>query len=143
MAHTYTTNTSLPKPTHVSVIHDDIDLLKDAHAIAMDHLETIFTGTGGPAAAASTAGIINLGGKSVYLLQVTSIAGSISTIAGAIPYRPFTILAVSAASSGNYGITDADPFKITSAWFPNNVGDSITIVWDGTSFIELARNAVA
>jgi hypothetical protein len=141
MAQTYTTNASLPKPTDVNVIHDDMDLLKLAHSTAMDVLESLLCGTTTVTCNTSNSNIVATAGKPIVKLQIVSIAGSLTTITGAVAYRPFTLMVISGASCGNQGLDDKAPFKLTAKWFPNDIGNNITLVWDGTSFVEIGRSA--
>ncbi len=141
MTQTYTSNVSLPKPVNQNVIHDDVDLIKYAYPKAMDILESLLTGTTTILANTSNSNIINVAGKRIVKLQVESITGSLTSIAGAIPYFPFSIICISGASCGTQGMDDKAPFKLTAKWFPNDIGNNITLVWDGTSFFELGRSA--
>lgn len=141
MANTYSTYASLPTPTAQLVIHDDVDLLKAAHANAMSIVESLLCGSATVTAQTSNSNIVATAGKPIVKLQVVSIAGSLTTITGAIVNKPFTIVVISGASCGNQGLDDKAPFKLTAKWFPNDIANNITLVWDGTSFIEIARSA--
>lgn len=141
MAQTYTTNVSLPKPTNVNVIHDDMDLLKWAYTAAMNTLENYLSGNTIVIANATGAKVIDTGGKPIIRLQITSLAGSLSSITGAVPYSPFRLICISGVSCKNFGLSDLAPFKLTADWYPNDIGNNITLLWDGTSFIELGRSA--
>jgi len=139
MANTYTTNASLPKPTYVHLIHEDIELLKGAYNTTLD----ILYNTHAIVDIATNATIINTTGARFCKLYDTSVAGSITTIVGALKGVPFTLIgAGSNASLANHLLYDVSPY-ILSANFQYNlgIGNNITLVWDGTNYIEVGRAA--
>ncbi len=139
MANTYTTNASLPKPTYVHVIHDDIELLKAAHNTTVDILDNICAVVD----IATNATVINTTGARFVKLYDTSLAGSITTIVGAELGKPFTLIgAGSNASLANHLLYDVSPYVLSASFQYNlGMGNNITLVWDGTNYIEIGRAA--
>lgn len=142
MAYTSTSNASLPKPTYQNVIHDDMDLLKAQYASSMDILDSILKGVTGVENIATDATVVNTNGKRIVRLYVTSLDASIATIVGQKTYVPFTLVgAGSNASTANHLIIDSALYLLTANWNPGfSVGCNLTLVWDGSKFIELARS---
>ena len=139
MANTYTTNASLPKPTYVQLIHEDIELLKGAYNTALDLLDPLYATVN----IATNATIINTTGARFCKLYDTSLAGSITTIIGAIKGVPFTLIgAGSNASLANHLLYDVEPYALTANFQYNlGQGQNITLVWDGARYIEIARSS--
>jgi len=61
---------------------------------------------------------------------------SIPTILGARVGQRFTLLSQQASTPS---IIDINSFKLNSDWIPAKANDNITLVWDGTNFIEIGR----
>jgi hypothetical protein len=139
MANTYTTNASLPKPTYVQLIHEDIELLKGAYNSALDMLDVQYKAVN----IATNATIVNTLGARFCRLYDTSLAGSITTIVGAITGVPFTLIgAGSNASTANHLLYDVEPYALTANFqFNLGQGQNITLVWDGARYIEIARSS--
>ena len=141
MANSYTANVSLPSPTYVNVIHDDMDLLKLAQYNTQQILENLLATS---VAIATNATIVNTAGKRFVKIYQTSLAGCLSTITGAIPYVSFTLVASgSNASTANFCLLDIAPFALSADWNSGySVGSNLTLVWDGSRFIEVGRVVV-
>ena len=139
MANTYTTNASLPKPTYVQVIHEDIELLKGAYNTTLDLLDPLYATVN----IATNATIVNTTGARFVKLYDTSLAGSITTITGAIKGVPFTLIgAGSNASLANHLLYDVEPYALTANFQYNlGQGQNLTLVWDGARYIEIARSS--
>jgi len=139
MANTYTTNASLPKPTYVQLIHEDIELLKGAYNTTLDILDN----THAVVDIATNATVINTTGARFCKLYDTSVAGSITTIIGALKGVPFTLIgAGSNESLANHLLYDVSPYVLSAAFQYNiGMGNNITLVWDGTNYIEIGRAA--
>ena len=138
MANTFTAQASLPKPVDESQIMQDFENLQTACNNAMDILETMVAGSQTAADAGANASVINTGGKRIVFMQ-NLCAGSISTIIGAVQNVPFTMIWQSAVSGLN-GIPDLGIFKINTAFLPT-LNSCITLMWDGTNFIEISRTS--
>ena len=140
MANTYTTNASLPKPTYQCVLDTDVDLLKAAQYNTQNILETLIAGS---VNIATNATIINTQGAKMVFLYDTSLAGSITTIVGAVKNVPFTLIgAGSNASLANHLLYDVSPYNLSANFQYNlGMGNNITLVWDGSKYIELSRAA--
>jgi len=64
---------------------------------------------------------------------------SIPSIAGAETGQKITFIAGQASTPS---IVDTGIFLLSANWTPAKAGDNITLVWDGTSFIEISRVSV-
>jgi len=64
-------------------------------------------------------------------------AGSISTITGMLTNIPFML--INRSSGASLALLDASPFLLNGNVTPSSVGSNITLVWDGTNYIELGR----
>lgn len=139
MANSYTTNASLPKPTYVKLIHEDIELLKGAYNTTLNIVDNLYATVD----IATNATIVNTTGARFCKLYDTSVAGSITTIVGAIKGVPFTLIgAGSNASTANHLLYDVAPYALTANFqFNLGQGQNITLVWDGARYIEIARSS--
>ena len=85
---------------------------------------------------ATNASIVSTAGAKIVNLYSCS-AGSISTITGMLVNTPFVL--INQSSGASLSLLDASPFLLNSNITPNSVGSNITLVWDGTNYIELGR----
>ena len=68
-----------------------------------------------------------------------STYGSIGTFINARNGQPFTLFTNQASFPV---IKDGGSFLLSADWIPASVGDNLTLVWNGTSFIEVSRVTV-
>ena len=87
---------------------------------------------------ATNASIVSTAGAKIVNLYSCS-AGSISTITGMLENIPFML--INRSSGASLALLDASPFLLNGNVTPNSVGSNITLVWDGTSYIEIGRVA--
>ena len=87
---------------------------------------------------ATNASIVSTAGAKIVNLYSCS-AGSISTITGMLTNIPFML--INRSSGASLALLDASPFLLNGNVIPNSVGSNITLVWDGTSYIEIGRVA--
>ena len=85
---------------------------------------------------ATNASIVSTAGAKIVNLYSCS-AGSISTITGMLTNVPFML--INRSSGASLALLDASPFLLNGNVTPNSVGSNITLVWDGTNYIELGR----
>jgi len=85
---------------------------------------------------ATNASIVSTAGAKIVNLYSCS-AGSISTITGMLTNIPFML--INRSSGASLALIDASPFLLNGNVTPNSVGSNITLVWDGTNYIELGR----
>jgi hypothetical protein len=142
MSYTGTTNISLAKAVVQNIIHEDHANLIGNEARNMDLLDKSLSGV---LAIATGATIVNTQGyRHVRLsMQTTS---SIASIVGMITGMPFTLYQMIDGSNASFvGLsTGAANFKLSADWNPAQLGHlkkNITLVWDGTDFVEIARVA--
>jgi hypothetical protein len=118
MSYTGTTNISLAKAVVQNIIHEDINTLKSNEVRNMDLLDKVLTGE---VVLATNATIVNTQGNrfvKLYMLTTSSIASITGLCTGAANY------------------------KLNANWNPQQVVNTqaaITLVWDGTNFVELGR----
>ena len=87
---------------------------------------------------ATNASIVSTAGANIVNLYSCS-AGSISTITGMLSNVPFML--VNRSSGASLALLDASPFLLNGNVTPSSVGSNITLVWDGTNYIEIGRVA--
>ena len=134
MANTTTTNLSLQKPIDEHNIVEDFNNLQGAQGANADLVESIISGS---VAIGTNASIVNTAGNRFVKLYACS-AGSISTITGMLTDTPFTLIMQSSGASLAY--LNANTSALLSGdWIPDDVGDSLTLIWDGTNYIEIGR----
>jgi len=139
MANDTTTNLSLQKPIDEHNLVEDINLLQTAHSANMDLLETFIAA--GTIAINTNPSIVTMVGDRIVKLYACS-AGSISTITGMVDEVPFSMVMMSTGAS--LALLNANPvFKLSADWIPNVEYSSITLVWNGTQYIELGRVTTA
>ena len=136
MVNTTTSNASLPKPVDESFLMQDMENIQSAHNDAMGIIERCFTGIQAASTTGVNASVVNTNGNRIVMLQVLS-AGCISSIAGALKGMPFTMIF---QSVGSIGMADTGAFVLSSALNPA-VNAALSLVWDGTNFIEIGRSA--
>jgi len=73
------------------------------------------------------------------LLIHYSTYGTLATFVGARVGQRFTLISQQASFPS---IIDTGSFKMNGNWIPTKLGDNITLVWDGTNFIEIFRVTV-
>lgn len=141
MAVTTTTNLSLQKPVDEARVMEDVPNLKGAHSANMDIVEKVLSGS---VVIGTNASIVNTAGNRIVRLYACS-AGSISTITGALTDCPFTMIMISSGAS--LALLDDDATTTAKAivndWIPSTIYSSLTLVWDGTRYIELGRTTAA
>jgi len=139
MANDTTTNLSLQKPIDEHNLVEDINLLQTAHSANMDLLETFIAA--GTIAINTNPSIVTMVGDRIVKLYACS-AGSISTITGMVDEVPFSMVMMSTGAS--LALLNANSvFKLSADWIPNVEYSSITLVWNGTQYIELGRVTTA
>lgn len=134
MGYTTTTNLSLRKPAATNFRDIDLDDLNSHMTVNMGILEDKLTGT---TSVNTNPSIINTGGYRFTFLYACS-AGSISTITGMVSGMPFTLL--NGSSGASLALLDASPFFLAGNFIPNDIGENITLVWNGSSYFELGRS---
>ena len=142
MAYTGTTNISLAKAVVQNIIHEDINILKSNEVRNMDLLDKILSTS---TAIATNATNVNTGGYRFVQLQMNTTS-SIASLAGAIVGMPFTLIQMINSSNASFvGLATANTnFLLSGDWNPSSVGHlkkNITLVWDGTHFVEICRTA--
>lgn len=133
MAYNETTNLSLQKPIDQNDINSDIDILQASNNANADILETTL---GGETAIATNPSIVNTAGARIVNLYSCS-AGSIATITGMLTNVPFTL--INRSSGASLALLDASPKLLAGNWAGSSVGDNLTLIWNGTNYIEIAR----
>lgn len=142
MSYTGTTNISLAKAVVQSIIHEDIPTLIGNEARNMDLLDTALSGV---LAIATNASIVNTQGYRHIQLAMNTTS-SLSSITGMITGIPFTLYQTVNSSNASFvGLATANTaFKLSADWNPAQLGHThknITLVWDGTYYIEISRVA--
>lgn len=137
MANTFTSLVSLPSPIVEGISPSDRINLQDAYRTAMSLIEEKFSGVQSAASAGVNSSIIDTGGRPLTFLQHLSF-GSIATIVGCIVGKAFTLV-VQSGASGAYNIIDNANFNLAGNFVPTTL-DSITLVWDGSVYHEIARS---
>lgn len=84
---------------------------------------------------ATNSSIPSISGKSLLKLNWATY-GSIASISGAQVGQVFTLIAGQASFPV---ILDSGSFALSADWIPNSSYDNLTLVWDGSSFIEIGR----
>ena len=85
---------------------------------------------------ATNASIVSTAGAKIVNLYSCS-AGSISTITGMLTNIPFML--VNRSSGASLALLDTSPLLLNGDVTLSSVGSNITLVWDGTNYIELGR----
>jgi hypothetical protein len=135
MGYTSTTNMLLRKTVDTSIIQEDFENLQTDVSSNVDALEAMSTGS---TVIGTNASIVNTAGKRFVQLYACS-AGSISTITGMLTNVPFTLMMMSSGAS--LALVDASPVLIAGNWVGATTKGNITLVWDGTNYVELGRVA--
>lgn len=68
-----------------------------------------------------------------------STYGTIASFSNYYPGQKFTLFAQQASFPA---IIDIAPFKLNGNWIPAKEDDNLTLIWNGTSFIEISRTLV-
>lgn len=68
-----------------------------------------------------------------------STYGSIASLTNMRSGQQFSLVAGQASFPA---ILDAGSFLLSANWIPAKAGDSLTLLWDGTSFVELGRTSI-
>ena len=87
---------------------------------------------------ATNASIVSTAGAKIVNLYSCS-AGSISTITGMLTNIPFML--VNRSSGASLALLDTSPLLLNGDVTLSSVGSNITLVWDGTNYIEIGRVA--
>jgi len=82
---------------------------------------------------ATNATVPDMDGNRIGKMYYCSIF-SIASIAGCITGMPFTL--IKGSSGASHAIFDLDSFKLSATWIGNK-DDTITLVWDGTTYFEV------
>jgi hypothetical protein len=139
MANNLTERLSLLKPIYEGRGVDDLANMFAALETNMDIVEKVTSGT---IDAETNASIVALNGNRFANIYSCS-PGSIATISGALAYVPFTlIMMTSGASFGLIGTADGAIELSYASWIPGYY-ETIELIWDGFSFIELMRTSLA
>jgi len=85
---------------------------------------------------ATNASIISTAGAKIVNLYCCS-AGSITSITGMSENIPFTL--VQRGSGASFGLVDSSPFLLNGNAYLTKTGSNITLIWDGTNYIEIGR----
>jgi hypothetical protein len=135
MAYTSTTtNLSLETLNVENNITNDFPELVSTVNNNANALETIFASK---VTIATNPSIVDVAGAKFIELYACS-AGSIASITGAISYVPFTM--VMRSDGASLALLDAGTNNVLSAnWIPSTDDSNITLVWDGTKYIEIGR----
>lgn len=88
-----------------------------------------------PATNASTIDVSLYTSLSLYY----STYGSLATFVNARTGQKFTLLSGQASFPV---IVDAGSFLLSANWVPAAAGDNLTLIWDGTNFVEIGRVTV-
>lgn len=131
---TSTTYLGLKKTLSTGSAVEDSGLQLGDVSSSFDTLDDILSGQA--TAAGTNASVINIAGKRFINLYACS-AGSIATITGMLTNIPFTMIMQSSGAS--LSLLDVSPKLLSAAWTPNTVGSNITLVWNGTNYIEIGR----
>ena len=87
---------------------------------------------------ATNASITDVSTGTIFKVWASTVC-SIATFVNARIGQQFTLIAGQASFPA---ILDGGAFLLSATWQPATAGDNITLVWDGTSFIEIARVSV-
>jgi hypothetical protein len=87
---------------------------------------------------ATNASVPSLAVGTVFKLN-SSTYGSIASFSNARTGQKFTLIAGQASYPC---ILDSGAFLLSANWMAAKAGDNLTLVWDGTNFIEVGRTAV-
>lgn len=134
MAVTTTTNLSLQKPVDEHAIESDVNNLQGAYSSTMDILEGAI---GGYATTGTNPSVVNVGGKRFVRIYARVSRGSIATITGMLQNVPFTLIMMSSGAS--WALKNTSPKRLSADWIPSKHKSSITLIWDGTNYIEVSR----
>jgi len=138
MANDTTTNSSFLKPIDEHNMVEDINNIQAAQNGNADLLETYLSGG---ATINTNPSVVDTDASRIVSLYACS-AGSISTITGAITNIPFTMIMLSSGASLSM-LNANTAFKLSADWTPNVIYSSLSLVWDGTSYIETGRVTTA
>jgi hypothetical protein len=133
MAYSATTNLSLRKTVDEHRIDVDFCNIETDLKANIDIIEKTLAGE---TAIATNATLVNTSGSRIVNLYCCS-AGSIATITGMLTNVPFTL--VQRGSGASFGLCDVSPFLLNSADFLTKTGSNLTLIWNGTNYIEIGR----
>jgi len=139
MANQYTSNVSLAKPIIEHIQVEDFTNFKSALRANADTINEFIAGD--TAIAGTNPSIVNTIGKRWVSLYACS-AGSISTITGMLRNVPFTLIMVSSGASLAYLNANTNA-HLSANWIPAVEYGNLTLVWDGTRYIEVGRVTTA
>lgn len=83
----------------------------------------------------TNASLINVSSTSAFNVYYSTY-GSIATFIGALIGQQFTLIAQQASFPV---ILDVGSFKLSANWIPAKQFDNLSLIWDGTQFIEIGR----
>ena len=134
MAVTTTTNLSLQKLVSDKKIDSDLPNLIAADVANAAILETAISGF---ATIATNATIVNTGGAKNVKLYACSVV-TLTTITGMTTGVPFSLIMQS--SGATYHLPDelGSAFHLSANWTPDQY-DTLTLVWDGSGYVEVGR----
>lgn len=133
MAYKSTTNVSLRKAVRETIGYEDDINVKSAHDANMDILEKAI---GGIATSPTGASCPAVNGCRILQLNPRVSSCSIATIVGYIKGMPFTIICM--ANSSTKFMDAKSKWQLSADWIPQQY-DTLTLVWNGTYFIEIGR----
>lgn len=136
MATTLSTNLSLQSIVQEGISPNDRINLQGADTANAAILEKAISAVQTAAITGVNASIVNTNGCKIVQLQMLS-AGCIASITGMFTGVPFTLFF---QSVGSIGMADVSPFRLNGA-LNGTLGLALTLVWDGTNYIELTRSA--
>lgn len=87
---------------------------------------------------ATNASLINISNCAAFNIYYSTYA-SIATLISAAIGQKITLIAQQASTPT---ILDAGVFLLNGAWTPAKSGDNLTLIWNGTNFIEIGRVGV-
>ncbi len=132
--YTSTTNLGLRKTIDTGIGYAEHERIQANETTNADLIESIFSGAQN---LVTNATIPNMNSKTIgKLYGAASSLLSCVTIAGCISGVPFTLINIGANTS--WAIHDTGNMKL-SAIYGMGQNDTLTLVWDGTSYYEIAR----
>lgn len=85
----------------------------------------------------TNASLINISSTSAFNVYYSTF-GSLATFIGALLGQQFTLIAQQASFPV---IVDTGAFKLSANWIPQKQYDNLTLLWDGSNFVEIGRTS--
>jgi ribonuclease PH len=136
MAYTSSTRYSLQKPVDEHAIETDVNNIQSSFNANMDTIDAALPAIATATTINTNPSIVNTRGSAIVNLYSCS-AGSISTITGMATGKPFTM--VNRSTGASLALLDAGVKLLSANWVGSTVGSCLTLVWDGTNYIEISR----